>query len=629
MIICPNCNKQLDDGTAFCDNCGTQIVAPQAPVVEQAPVVDPTAVQQPYAPVYEAAPAVEPQAGKKFNKKLIALGGAAVAVVLVLAIVLSSLVFGGKASYPYAFYIKDGEMFYTKTGKIKPIQATIKLDDTGDRSSASYAGSGSEIGNFLTISHDGDLLFFMDKVGNNDTPLYWRYMNDTKKEPVKIDGDVDNYEVSIDGKIVTLTNGEGNLYQYNVKKAEKEKIASDVSYFYVSDDGKHIYFVVNDGEGEKTEQVLYYKKSGKDKEKIQGEFGNINFISEDFKTIYYTQEVKGDEGTTYDLYKKKAGKDKQKIASDVSSVRVYESGEIYYLKSGDEKSYYDFVEDDAQGTYKSLEETKVDFGSICYYDGKKEVVLSTTSQSFEARAQDAVVAIYTNVDVNQIGKVNPANLEDGSSIYDAIEKKINEAAQYVLAVEDKTSVIDLADIDDVEAISKDGSVVYLAANFKEGKDGKSSTNDIYEMKVSGSKAKKPELYEADVNNFRLVDEDTIFTKEEKEDKADLYVNKNKVASDVYDIALVNDNNLDELVYLTDKSADKGTYTLNFYNGKKSVKIADDASDYFINPEGDVLYITEYKNNKGDLYVFNGKKSEKIDTDVNCIVRFYDKYAEED
>ena len=32
MLICPNCGKELAEGTAFCDNCGTAI--PAAPAAE-------------------------------------------------------------------------------------------------------------------------------------------------------------------------------------------------------------------------------------------------------------------------------------------------------------------------------------------------------------------------------------------------------------------------------------------------------------------------------------------------------------------------------------------------------------------------------------------------------------------
>ena len=74
--------------------------------------------------------------------------------------------------------------------------------------------------------------------------------------------------------------------------------------------------------------------------------------------------------------------------------------------------------------------------------------------------------------------------------------------------------------------------------------------------------------------------------------------------------------------MTDLDTDPEKYrgTLNYWkNGKKKV-ISDDVYQYIMTPEGEVTYLKDYNTEKyrGDLFLFAGKKSVKIDEDVAYI-----------
>ena len=351
MSTCPNCNKQLEDGTKFCDSCGNQIIetifcqncgketSTEFAFCQNcgASLSDETIVSKHNQKKKFALPKLP----FKLSKKLIAIGSACIALVLVLVIVLSILLSGGGHNNNFALYIKDGEMYFTNISKIEPWQVTTRLveDDSIVKDSFVYT-----LGNYTHLSKDGKILFYVDKYtkDSDGVSLFYRYVNKPEQEPVKIDSDITSYAVSQNGKLITYLKGdEGALYQHNL--TDKEKIASEVSSFIVSDDGKKIGYL-------NKEDGMYLKYAGKDKEKLDSDVSRIIYINEAFNTVYYTKEGA--------LYKTVEGKDKVKIASDISAVlKVYESGEVYYLKSdSSEVTLLDYVEDDLKDSDAAMDE---------------------------------------------------------------------------------------------------------------------------------------------------------------------------------------------------------------------------------------------------------------------------------
>ena len=250
MITCPNCNKQLEDGTKFCDNCGAQL--PETIFCPNCGTQSSTefAFCQSCGAALTEQPAVPEQPEKKkfalptlpfqISKKILALASAALALVLVVAIVLSVILTGTKKN-AFAMYLKDDELYFTSTTKISPMQVTKKLFDGDiDESDLRWIGQYG-VAYSCCLSEDGKIIFFPDKFDPNSEDdsktfsLFYRYVSKPEEDPVKIDSDIQYYHVSKSGKLVTYLKGEeGDLYQHDL--TDKTKLSSEVSDFYATEE---------------------------------------------------------------------------------------------------------------------------------------------------------------------------------------------------------------------------------------------------------------------------------------------------------------------------------------------------------------------------------------------------------
>ena len=677
MSTCPNCNKQLEDGTKFCDSCGNQIIetifcqncgketSTEFAFCQNcgASLSDETIVSKHNQKKKFALPKLP----FKLSKKLIAIGSACIALVLVLVIVLSILLSGGGHNNNFALYIKDGEMYFTNISKIEPWQVTTRLveDDSIVKDSFVYT-----LGNYTHLSKDGKILFYVDKYtkDSDGVSLFYRYVNKPEQEPVKIDSDITSYAVSQNGKLITYLKGdEGALYQHNL--TDKEKIASEVSSFIVSDDGKKIGYL-------NKEDGMYLKYAGKDKEKLDSDVSRIIYINEAFNTVYYTKEGA--------LYKTVEGKDKVKIASDISAVlKVYESGEVYYLKSdSSEVTLLDYVEDDLKDSDAAMDEPQpperpsrydyedyddylaakdqynIDYEAyltaknawyekqdrdalredlarrtmtnksytLFYYNGKDEKVLTDAYVSSEYSSECTVadnnpVIIFSIYNQTSVKKVKISEIDYVSDVKDMLEAALYSSSEKYIAVKDNLSIIEQTDAQSFD-VTSDGKTVYFIDDVSE----KTNHGDVYRIRISGNKALKPELYDSDVYTANLLDNDKyVYYKDVKDSKGEFYIDKQKID---YDVDLWNFLYLDEsdaVVYMVDWNEEKEYGTLKMFKNGKAVKIADDVHTYKQTPNGEVLYLYDYSKNynNGELFIYNNKKAEKIDDDVVAIIPIYD------
>lgn len=351
MITCPKCNKELSDGTKFCDGCGAQIFETIfCPNCGKQTSTEFAFCQSCGASITDAPagkkPAAAPAEKKKLPKKAIMFGGIGVAVVAVLILAIS-LFGGGKAKNDFTLYLKDSEIFFSDLKKDSEAwQLTSRLIGTEDVDDDFLAYAANTLGSYICTSEDGKYIFFPDKIGDDDdgVNLYYRELGNPEAEAVKIDSDILSYTVNTSATIVTYVKGEeGNLYQYKLAEDSKEKVASEVGGFVVSDDGTKIGYINSEGS-------LYVKYADKDKEKIASEVSSLVYLTDDFKTVYYTKEGS--------LYKQVEGEDRVKIASDVYNViKIYETGEIYYLTNENgEISLMDYVTDDMKDADISITE---------------------------------------------------------------------------------------------------------------------------------------------------------------------------------------------------------------------------------------------------------------------------------
>ena len=356
MITCPKCNKELSDGTKFCDGCGAKIFKTIfCPNCGKQTSTEFAFCQSCGAsvtePPTEEQPAAVPTEKKKLPKKAIMFGGIGVAVVAVLILVISLFFGGAKAENNYALYLKDSEIFFTDLKKdSKAWQLTSRLVGTDEVDDKDLADAGYRLGLYTYMSEDGKYIFFPDKVGDKEDGfnLYYKEVAKPDMEAIKVDSDIRSYTVNTSATLITYLKGEeGNLYQYKIGEDSKEKIASEVKGFEVSDDGKKIGYI-------NSENSIYLKYADKEKEKIASDVSTLEHVTEDFSAVYYIKD-----GSLYKQVEVEVeGEDKVKITSDVYDViKIYDSGEIYYLKSeAEEISLMNYVTDDMKDADASISE---------------------------------------------------------------------------------------------------------------------------------------------------------------------------------------------------------------------------------------------------------------------------------
>jgi len=584
MIICPKCNKQLEDGTLFCDACGENLAAANQPAPEAAPA---------------------PEAKKTLDiKKLAVLGVAAVAIIA-LVIFLGSLIFGG-GEPNYALYIKDGEMQFTTFGK-SSLEVTDNLfEGVGN---AELSQMASQIGYYNHLTKDGNKLFYIDKADQSGFTLYVRNPNKPKEEPIKIDTGISQYLVNEKGTLVTYlkyVDGEGVLYQHDLK--DKTKIKGEVDSFVATLDGKKILFQIEDGS-------IFVKDGSKDPEKVVSEADSLEYVNKDFSKIYYTKEN--------NLYFKKGNKDAEKICSDVGNViQIYDSGALYYTKAVEEAEENDGINEQDIDTESIVESIMKEYAkTLCFYDGKESKTITESYYGNYRVSEEREVFVYAEIDEDELTEEN--------------KYEISEAIKWNIAIKAEVSEINVENIAGVR-LTADGKTAYVISTEKIKVDAEADTDsesdaepkepqtDLYKIKI-GSKPEAAEKYDEEIyaNYVSVtVNGNVIYYKEVKNNKGELYVDKNKIDDDVKIGSVIYLEDSKKVAYFSDWNDEKAYGTLEIATLKgKTTKVADDVANMVITPAEDVLYIKEYKNNKGELYRFSGNKSTKIDEDVVAILGY--------
>lgn len=667
-MYCPNCKRQVPDGTKFCGGCGTPIhITP----VRTAPPAEPeTQISQaaPEVPVVTEAPVTPGSAGVTESKvdvigklrefwgavvgkvpaKYLKIGGAVLAALLL--IILAASLFGGSDGGDYAVYIKDEQLFFNDFSKNAPYEVTRDLYDGLDNSS--LAKMTYSIGGSVCVTEDGQGLFYLDKLDANSGTLYYRNTGKMSKDPVKLASGVSKYSVSADGKTVTFLKGT-TLYQHNLK--DDTKIARDVVNYTVSDDGKIIYY--NDAD---SVTYVYYKG---DSEKVAADVVTLDY-SEDMKTLFFL-----DEDT---LYKKTLGKDKVKLATDVSKAFAFtDDGTFYYVEEmaeplgsffKAEEGYEDWIEDLNNETFSSY--------SLYYFDGKTASVIC---ESCDYTIYSDNVC-YTTYDTD-ISKISTDTLKERyyNSYYTLAEtanQLVSEAMQengtVCLSINGKTAEISL---DNVEALrlSPDGKLVYALCDV----DPETNEGDLYKASVSGGKVGTFTEVDDGVSceyGYRFADSEGsdwfVYFKGVEEGEGELCVDGKSVADDVYVRYVSYNSGKDGLIFYTDYDSEDFTGTLNIFDGKKVTEISDDVWNFDVCDNGNIVFLTDYRYEKekgtlniydgkvkevaedvhsysftpdgqllylydystsscrGDLALYNGRKSEKIDEDVVALIPIY-------
>lgn len=143
MMMCPKCNKELNDDAKFCGSCGASVSG----IFDKGQIVKRSLLKN-----------------NSSTKKMIMLGGIGIVVIMITMIFSFEVKNKDNEDSNYALYVKDSEIFISDLEKdSNTYQLTSRLVDEGSVNvEDSYI-----LGLFTYISEDGKYIFFIDKVEEN------------------------------------------------------------------------------------------------------------------------------------------------------------------------------------------------------------------------------------------------------------------------------------------------------------------------------------------------------------------------------------------------------------------------------------------------------------------------------
>ena len=518
MIKCPNCENVLSSVASECDKCG-----------------------------FKFSRSRSHKSGGSFNfAKLLKIVIPVVALALVAVIVISVI------SKPIncVVYVRDSELFISDSkDSVNQISQNYIKDISADN---------SNLINQVRISDDNKKLFYAIDYKGSQFSLYYKNVTQMDKQSVKLSSDVNSYDISDDGTIVTYIKDAKDLFQHNLS-AQSDKIDTNVVNFFASDDGKKIIYVK---EADHTGVYdIYLYQSGKKTKKIASEIDFINMVSDDLSTIYYSSLNR--------LFMLEVGKTPKKLLEDVVDVvKIYDSGEIYFARTNDEDGSM----------------------TLNYFNGKKTTTTVIDNYSGNDKiAESKPIIISTNYVENNLA--------------------------YNLILKDKTYPIE-HNVFSIE-ISSNGNEVILLADF----DISTRLCDLYTAKIDDGLKKVNQITSGVIKGNYISGNDYIYFKDFDSNKqtATLYYNNIEVDENVFVNKYCHNKENDNIFYFTDVDDEKGT--LNVYSNKKSSIVMEDVLISSLNTYDDttVMFFSDFKNDEGILYSYSNNM-QKIDHDVSSIVK---------
>lgn len=551
MSICLKCKRELEEDAKFCSECGAKVPrSVMCPYCKKK--VNVGFEFCPYCGMEMASAVPQIKHHKSlFNidRKILKIGSSAVAALLVI-VLLSSFILNAVSKDNYLFYIKHEELFSANKQNLKTWQVSEYFADSVEVDNQKMKNYASYFSQHVKISEDKKNIFYLDRLESmNKFSLYHRKA-DSKKEPNKIAKDVTMFEISNKGDCVSYLRGDGALYWHDLE--DRKKLASNVTTFHMSEDGKTLLYLTQDGEA-------YHHIIGKEKQKIDSEMTSFSFVSHDLNTVYYLKMS--------DLYKKTMGKEPVLLSSDVRQlVRIYESGEIYYLKGTDVVvNLQDYVEDDmleedaalqnpviptapllsdyetqekyqaayaeytkAMGVYqqtmtKYLYKTERDNlrksglegrtvtipeNQLCYFDGKKEQVVAERVIGYKNYAEENAAVIYSTYSDSEVRKVKFSEIQSSYNVENMVREALTSSCNYYVSVKGKSSEINQPGAH-LFVINAQADHIYILAEKTEepGEETTVETGDmslfnLYQIKISGQKVGK--LKKIDSNVYSII-----------------------------------------------------------------------------------------------------------------------------
>lgn len=630
--------------------------APEAGAVVCAPVVAAAPIPGEVAPL-EKAPALGGSKRRGKSLVLLAVILAVLAALVVGAIKIVPALFGGKGAYLYV--TDDGELMSLK--KLKAGAEATELTDEGVQ--------------LVLFSKDGKYIYFIEPDDSNGN-LYRMELGKIGKkgaEPEKVSSDV-QYDIRLldSGGVVYLkgSGSDAQLRLYDGK--ESYKLSSGVTGFSMNEKQTYAYFTEEEYGEDHMTYTLYRVELKKDakKEKVLSEVGTFygDYAAE---TLVYGKHT--DDFGVMDVYVAKNGEKGTKVLDDVWGVENVEvSGQKvsfdFLTCQTEEHVLYDFVTDRLESQDKNigpepdysdyryygswgwietdwdayyaawetwseardrnyirdeLKSTAYNFQTFTlsrYEDGKvTQVADGLTSSYYNGDAQNKVY-VYSKTEQTVSKVADVSELSYWGNLYDFIETGDRQYYQNIKGTESELDIDEDEYIDGFGVLN--GKEVILVVSDGETREIRGYELGDKAMKFSGT------ITDDEYAGMRIYTQEdgkdalyyfTDLNKDKDAGELIRYANgkKETVAKDAERVVIVDGKTIyqmEDIQYNAKIGA--AECTLSLVENGKAKEIAEEVSMYTVAylDAKRVAYISD-----GDLYLWDGSKSERIASDV---VRFW-------
>lgn len=332
-MFCPNCGKEVPDGSRFCGHCGFNLSE--------------------YQSNDKAAP---PDRHNPFPVKQVGIAVAAAAVIVAVVFGVQALLSTiGNSSNAYV-YLSDGNYeLITDLSKGDIIEiASSRSDDT-------YAG-------LVSFSPDGKYVYYYTRYDSSSETgtlcraEYGKLKADSSKNDSYIEtiaSNVSRWFQCMDDETILYKNGDGALYYYD--GSDVTRLAKSVKTYYTDGTERVVYSTGTYDEG----YTLYgvYVTDPDSKVKLASNYAHI-YVIDDFDNIYYTKE---DDENNETLYVVGFDKDAEQLGKNVDVLEA-DAGALYFTaENGETISLYDYVDDTYASADAGITEPNLDDFTIPEY----------------------------------------------------------------------------------------------------------------------------------------------------------------------------------------------------------------------------------------------------------------------
>ena len=294
-------------------------------------------------------------------------------------------------------------------------------------------------------------------------------------------------------------------------------------------------------------------------------------------------------------------------------------------------------------------EAAIEAYDLYYFDGNKETLVCEKVGTRDWYTYKNPVATYTKYEQKNIQNIKLSDENESLYIIDVLREEryeyfLNRTSDnnMFIALREKEVVVPGFKYNYSLSFNSSETKMYYIKDIKSTDDNHNTMGDLMELDIDKETISEPVLIDENVSHISyMLDSGGFYYNKQTGAFSDavqkmFYSDKTPILPDEY-IMFINT--------LTDSSGlaviagprvpdypgyNERDQTGNLYiiKGADAIKIADDisAEGYYIPNEKYIAYFMDYKEDSGDLFLYNGETHVRIDTGVSRIFSIYDYYG---